>query len=320
MTNIPLIDLSKSEEHISKKIHDACIEHGFFYIKNHGIDIQLQNSLEKLAALFFDLPLEKKMEISMKKGGKAWRGYFPLLDELTSNKPDLKEGIYFGEELADNHPKVIEGVPMHGKNLFPNQPPELRNIVLNYMDEMTNLGHRMMQSISLSLGLDKNYFKQNYTDNPFVLFRIFHYPPSATDVEQKTSWGVGEHTDYGLLTILKQDEVGGLQVKSKNSWIDAPYIENTFICNIGDMLDKLTGGYYVSTPHRVKNVTNNNRYSYPFFFDPNFDAKLNPINLGHLNHSFTTTQKRWDNSNIHDFEGTYGDYILNKVAKVFPEL
>lgn len=256
------------------------------------------------------------MQIQMAKGGRAWRGYFPVGGELTSGKPDLKEGIYFGEELDDNHPAVQRELPMHGANLFPTMP-HFRETVLEYLNVMTQLGHTLMTGIALSLELEASYFHDRYTQNPLILFRIFNYPAESNS--QGAFWGVGEHTDYGLLTILKQDNSGGLQVKSKAGWIDAPPIPNSFVCNIGDMLDRLTGGLYRSTPHRVKNTSGRDRLSFPFFFDPNFDAELHPIEIK----GFTATddrQNRWDKASVHDFQGTYGEYVLSKVSKVFPEL
>ncbi len=172
-----------------------------------------------------------------------------------------------------------------------------------------------MAGISLSLGLDKDYFRDRYTDDPLILFRIFNYPPNVTS----DSWGVGEHTDYGLLTILKQDDSGGLQVKSKLGWIEAPPIPNAFVCNLGDMLDRLTGGLYRSTPHRVRNVSGRDRLSFPFFFDPNFNAELHPLPLNRGNVQ-DDKQERWDKASVHEFQGTYGDYVLSKVGRVFPEL
>jgi isopenicillin N synthase-like dioxygenase len=129
---------------------------------------------------------------------------------------------------------------------------------------------------------------------------------------------VGEHTDYGLLTILKQDESGGLQVKSQSRWIEAHPIPGSFVCNIGDMLDRLTGGLYHSTPHRARNVSGRDRLSFPFFFDPNFNATIEPLPLGHI--TIDDRDERWDQVSVHEFSGTYGDYLLNKVSKVFPQL
>jgi isopenicillin N synthase-like dioxygenase len=131
---------------------------------------------------------------------------------------------------------------------------------------------------------------------------------------------VGEHTDYGLLTILKQDDTGGLQVKSRAGWMAAPPIAGTFLCNIGDMLDRMTGGRYRSTPHRVQNVTRRDRLSFPFFFDPNFNAEIKPIEIPASAAVQSDREERWDHASVHEFQGTYGDYVLAKVSKVFPQL
>lgn len=322
-SQIPVIDLqplianTQARYAVAAQIRQACCDCGFFYITGHGIDEVLQHRLEELSRQFFAQDLEAKLKIRMSQGGRAWRGYFPVGDELTSGKPDLKEGIYLGAELEDDHPLVQAKVPLHGRNLFPDYPPQFRETILDYMTVMTQLGHQIMSEIALSLGLEASYFFDRYTWEPLVLFRIFNYPTVPYTSEQ---WGVGEHTDYGLLTILKQDNSGGLQVKSKSGWIDAPPIPNSFICNIGDMLDRLTGGFYRSTPHRVRNLANHDRLSFPFFFDPNFAAEAKPIKGIRADSSQEDFSDRWDNANIHTFQGTYGDYVLNKVSEVFPEL
>ncbi len=323
-SQLPIINISRlfgdagDRQPVAEQIKHACWEFGFFYITGHGVDEALQEHLESLSRQFFAQLLESKMEIRMALGGKAWRGYFPVGDELTSGQPDLKEGIYFGEELGPDHPLVKAGTPMHGANLFPSHMPGLRETVLEYMAAMTRLGHTLMAGIALSLGLEESYFADRYTADPLTLFRIFNYPAVNQD-----GWGVGEHTDYGILTILKQDELGGLQVKSKvgwpnSDWIDAPPIENSFVCNIGDMLDRMTGGLYRSTPHRVRNQSSRDRLSFPFFFDPNFNAEVKAIPMGIQTND--DSQDRWDQASVHDFSGTYGDYILGKVSKVFPQL
>jgi isopenicillin N synthase-like dioxygenase len=119
---------------------------------------------------------------------------------------------------------------------------------------------------------------------------------------------------------LRQDDTGGLQVKSRSRWIDAPPIAGSFICNLGDMLDRLTRGIYRSTPHRVINTSPRDRLSFPFFFDPNFDAEIQPIEGLEKLAPPEDAESRWDKANVHLFEGSYGEYLLSKVAKVFPEL
>ena len=228
MDALPVIDISAlasgggDRTAAAEAIRAACRHAGFFYIIGHGVDEALQTRLESLSRQFFAEPLQKKLAIRMELGGHAWRGYFPVRGELTSGKPDLKEGLYFGAELPDDHPRVAAGTPLHGRNLFPDLPG-FRAAVLDYMSVMTRLGHVLMEGIGLSLDLEASYFHDRYTRDPLILFRIFNYPasePAAAEPE----WGVGTHTDYGLLTILKQDDVGGLQVNGPSGWIDAPPI------------------------------------------------------------------------------------------------
>ena len=323
---VPIIDMgplaggAADQSRVAGAIAGACRDSGFFYVTGHAVDEALERRLEALSRRFFALDLDTKMEIRMERGGRAWRGYFPVGAELTSGKPDVKEGLYFGAELPADHPLVRKGTPLHGPNLFPPQMPELRETVLQYMAAMTALGHTIMAGVAMSLGLERTYFADRYTGDPLILFRIFNYPgvPTADDAEPR--WGVGEHTDYGLLTILKQDDTGGLQVKSRGQWIPAPPVPGAFLCNIGDMLDRMTGGQYRSTPHRVQNVTRRDRLSFPFFFDPNFDAEVRSIELPDAARRAADRLERWDGISVHEMSGTYGEYVLSKVSKVFPQL
>ena len=315
---IPIIDVGNESFDVAHQIRDACRDSGFFYVVGHGVDAALQQRLEQIHRDFFALPEERKLEIRMERGGRAWRGYFPLAAELTLGLPDQKQGIYFGAELPPEDPRVQTGLPLHGPNLFSEDLPGMRDVVLEYLDAMTGLGHLLMRGIALSLELDGDYFFDRYTSDPLVLFRAFHYPPLSRSDGRESSWSVGEHTDYGLLTILRQDDCGGLEVKSGGAWTEAPPIPDSFVCNIGDMLDRMTAGQYRSTPHRVRNVSGRERISFPFFFDPGFDTRVAPIDPDASPRD--DSEERWDGWSPHAFEGTYGDYLIGKVAKVFPEL
>jgi isopenicillin N synthase-like dioxygenase len=324
METIPIIDMAPLFDRgepvargaVARDIARACRDTGFFYVAGHRIPPELIKALDAASRRFFALAEADKLEIEMAHGGKAWRGFFPVGGELTSGRPDLKEGVYFGSELGPSDARVRAGLPMHGSNLFPRQVPELRGCVLSYLEAASAAAHALMEGIAMSLGLEADYFRDRYTSNPTILFRIFHYPSAGADFD---GWSVGEHTDYGLLTLLAQDDAGGLEVKSQRGWIAASPIEGTLVCNIGDMLDRLTGGLYRSTPHRARNVSGRGRLSFPFFFDPGFDAEIEPLpERAHLVADDSAT--RWDRQSVHDFHGTYGDYLLEKVSKVFPQL
>jgi isopenicillin N synthase-like dioxygenase len=321
-SHIPIIDVTDlvagtaGRHAVAARLGQACRESGFFYAVGHGVDEGLQRRLRELSRQFFAHDVDTKLRVRMALGGRAWRGYFRVGDELTSGRPDQKEGLYFGQELAADHPLARAGAPLHGPNLFPTDPPGFREAVLDYMAALTRLGHCLMAGLALSLGLEESYFADRYTGEPLTLFRIFNYPPPR----DPTLWGVGEHTDYGLLTILLQDDAGGLEVRSRSRWVPAPPVPGSFVCNIGDMLDRMTRGLYRSTPHRVRNPVPRDRLSFPFFFDPNFFARVQPIDLPGREAAPDDRAERWDGASVHAFRGTYGDYLLHKVGKVFPEL
>jgi isopenicillin N synthase-like dioxygenase len=328
--DIPVIDVSAltaggpGRSVVAAQIGAACRLHGFFYVVGHGVDPALCARLEALSRAFFALEEAHKLRWRMALGGRAWRGYFPLGGELTSNRPDWKEGLYLGTELPADHPRVRAGTPLHGANLFPDLPG-LRETVLAYLAATTRLGHTLMQGIALSLGLPAGYFAERYTGDPLVLFRLFNYPSRPVPQGNGALWGVGEHTDYGLLTILYQDDVGGLQVRTPGpggpAWVDAPPLPGSFVCNIGDMLERMTGGLYRSTPHRVAiNTSGRDRLSFPLFFDPDFDAQVQPIPGLAAAGGADDSATRWDGADVHAWSGTYGDYLLAKVSKVFPQL
>ncbi|MCR5880397.1 isopenicillin N synthase family oxygenase [Phenylobacterium sp. J367] len=321
---LPIIDMgplydradAAGRARVAGAIRAACEAHGFFYLVGHRIPAELFGRLEAESRRFFALPLPAREAIAMAHGGRAWRGWFPLGGELTSGRPDLKEGLYLGTELGPDHPRVRDRMPMHGANLWPAEQPALKPVVLAYMAAATRAAAVLMEGVSLSLGLDADWFARTYLAEPTVLFRIFHYPAGGAG----DSWGVGEHTDYGLLTLLAQDRYGGLQVKTPGGWIEAPPIEGALVCNIGDMLERLTGGRFRSTPHRVRNVSGHDRLSFPLFFDPDFTARMQPLPQAATADRHSDRTERWDKASVHDFSGTYGDYLLGKVAKVFPQL
>jgi isopenicillin N synthase-like dioxygenase len=316
---LPIIDVEalRGDAEVDA-LRRACVEAGFFYVTNHGVDPALEARLEALTEEVFALPREALERIAMTRGGRAWRGWFPRGGELTSGVPDVKEGVYFGDELADDDPRVRAGLPMHGRNLFPPELPALRDAVLDWMAAQRHLAARVMRGLAKSLDLPEHHFEATLTARPLSLFRIFHYPAPRGD--ERGRWGVGEHTDYGLLTLLKQDGCGGLEVRSPIGWLDATPIAGTFVCNLGDMLDRMTGGRYRSTPHRVRNTSGRSRYSWPFFFDPSFDAQVEPLPGALVRPPERDAAERWDRASVHTLAGTYGAYLRTKVAKVFPDL
>jgi isopenicillin N synthase-like dioxygenase len=254
----------------------------------------------------------------MRHAGRAWRGWFPLGGELTSGRPDSKEGCYFGAELGPDDPRVRRRLPLHGTNLFPVEVPELRAAVLDHLGSLTSVGQAILRGMALGLGLPAGWFTEHLTADPLLLFRIFRYPPQP---EPAGGWGVAEHTDYGLLTLLLQDDAGGLEVRTADGWVPAPPVPGSFVCNLGDMLERLTGGRYRSTPHRVCNTSGTDRLSFPFFLDPGWDTEVVPLPLD-ITGPAGPPPPRWDDADVTALPPgtTYGEYLMTKVGKVFPDL
>lgn len=311
----PLVGAGGDPRRVARSIDDACRRFGFFSIVGHGVDLAGLRRLDSLAREFFALPEAEKAAVAMPRGGRAWRGWFPLGGELTSGVADRKEGYYFGEELGADDDRVRRGLPLHGPNLFPAKPAGLREAVLSHLEVMTALGHALAAGLGLALGLGDDWFRRQLTARPTVLFRIFRYPPEPAPSSGDRGFGVAEHTDYGLLTILAQDGHAGLQVHTPAGWVDVPAEPGAFVCNLGDMLERMTSGAYRSTPHRVRNLSGTDRLSFPFFFDPGWDAVVVPAVAGE-----GAAVPRWDGEDVHRFDGTYGDYLSSRVARVFPDL
>lgn len=307
-----------SQLEAARAIDQAAREWGFFYAQHHGVDAALVERVVAQARAFFAQDEANKLRIPMSAGGLAWRGYFPAGGELTSGRPDWKEGLYLGSELAPDHPRVRAGVILHGANLWPDLPG-FRETVLAYLQALSSLGQALMRGCALGLGIPADYFATHGTADPLLLLRFFNYPTRPAPKDLDVRWGVGEHTDYGLLTMLWQDDVGGLQVRTDQGWVDAPPVPGTFVCNIGDMLDRMTGGRYRSVPHRVAvNTSGRDRLSIPLFFDPDFDTMIQPVPGAGPGQD--DSGRRWDGANLQSFQGTYGEYVTRKVGQVFPQL
>ncbi len=213
---IPVIDVSEllagtSGKHkVAQEIGDACRTYGFFYISGHGVSETLQERVEALSDNFYAQSLEEKEKIHMSVEGKK-RGYYGILKERTATGPDFREVLTFGKDLPDDHPYVQSG---HYKpNQYPANIEGFRDTIKEYFQEMETLGTRLIEAIAISLGLDKNYFYENYTKDPHNVLLLVNYPPPNRELKEDEFWGVGEHSDFGFLTILKQDMSGGLQVK-----------------------------------------------------------------------------------------------------------
>lgn len=281
---IPVIDLepflrgdAAARALVAARIGAACREIGFFYVVNHGVPEALIARVYAEARRFFSQPEAVKAEIAIEKS-PVHRGWFKLGEEnldpaKQTRDGDLKEGIKIGRGLDADHPLVRAGTPLHGPNQWPRGLPGWQAVMQEYYGVMEALGRELMRAFALALGLEENYFDR-WLDTPMTTLGLLHYPPQTGRITE-AQLGAGAHSDYGCLTMLAQDDAGGLQVWGPGGrWLDAPPIPGSFVVNIGDMMERWTNGVFNSTLHRVVNVSGRERYSLPYFFDPDFNAEI----------------------------------------------
>ena len=283
----PLLRGGDGERESAERIGVACREWGFFTIAGHGVeDSVIQELLRGSRAFFGDARsgVEKEETHGMHRGGRALRGYFAAGAELTSGVPDLKEGIYLGREDADSD-EARAGRALHGSNVL------LGKEGAAYCDAMAPVAAAVLRGVALALDLPKHFFRDEVcSPRPLELLRVFRYPPPKT-VEERKAWGVGQHTDYGLVTLLLAMSPG-LEVQTiGGDWVRLPVVPNTFVVNLGDVLERMTGGVFRSTLHRVRNVGEEARISVPYFYDPAFGKPM-PRRLEGM--TVKTRSTRWD--------------------------
>lgn len=276
---LPVIDLTRLVAGdpdglvaVAREIGHACRTIGFFYIAGHGIAEALLADVFALSRTFFARPAAEKEALSISHSLNN-RGYVGMDSEnLDPDAPsDAKEAFNVGREPLPDEVTDPER-PSQGTGLWP-EIAGFRTVMTDYYQACQRLSETLHRAFAIDLGLPPDYFMP-FVDRPSATLRLLHYPPRAGSA-QDTRLGAGAHSDYGNVTLLAQDEVGGLEVRTRaGEWLPAPPIPGTFVCNIGDCLMRWSNDVYVSTPHRVVSSPDRERYSVAFFFDANADATI----------------------------------------------
>ncbi|MCU1427889.1 MAG: isopenicillin synthase family oxygenase [Actinomycetia bacterium] len=288
LSGIPILDLapfrhaptSPDATRFVDKLRSVCHEHGFFYLTGHGVDDALNDDVHALARRFFALPLAQRLDIANVNSAQ-FRGYTAIDHEFTGGRPDHRDQLDIGHELPP--PRLEPGDPawlrLRGPNLWPSELPELRPTLTSWMDQMQQVGATVLRALALALDQPPDRFDDFVTPRPEVLVKVIRYPARDNDVHDDDQ-GVGEHRDTGLVTFVHQDDVGGLQVKLGDNFVDIPKLPATFVVNLGEMMQLLTRGYFAATVHRVVSPPpGRQRISVSYFYNPKLEATLEPITL-----------------------------------------
>jgi isopenicillin N synthase-like dioxygenase len=271
---MPILDLTplltgSDLTELAAELRRACENTGFFYIRNHGVPQHIIDDVFAATRRFFDLPVEERLKVKI--DDRFRRGYMPQgINQHPGYPPDLKESYELAMDLPLDDPDVAAGLPLHGPNRWPEDHPWLRAAAEAYFAETSDLGKRLLKVFARSLDMPDDFFLQ-YCVKPVIATRLFHYPPAPP--QDENAYGVAPHTDYGMITLLTQDPIGGLELlKRDGEWVSAPFIPGTFVVNLGDLFKVWTNDIYVSNQHRVVNRNGRERYSIPTFFNLDFHA------------------------------------------------
>jgi len=278
---LPVIDLSLADNPATSAAFHRNLAHiarniGFFHVIGHGISEAEIRAIREQTYAFFALPQAAKDKIDM-EWSPHFRGYTAAGVERTRQRPDYREQIDLGAELPV-HPVTPDSPAwrrLHGPNQWPEGLPGFRETVLHWQARLREVALRLLHAFLIALEQPANALDALLSGPPEHLLKLIHYPGSADPAKQQ---GVGAHKDAGILTLLLQDKVGGLQVETGGGWIDVPPTENAFVVNIGEILELATNGYLRATPHRVKTPPAGvDRYSIAYFISPSLLAGQVPV-------------------------------------------
>jgi isopenicillin N synthase-like dioxygenase len=259
---------------VAAALRAACLDKGFLYVVDHGVAPSLVAEVFAQARRFFALPEAVKAQLHMSLSPQN-RGFEPMRGQTleAGTPPDVKEGFYIGNELAADDPRVVAEVFDHGPNLWPADLPGFREVLMTYFADMEALSALTMRALALALDLPESYFDA-FCEDAVSNLKLLHYPPQPANPLPGEK-GCGAHTDWGAVTFLAQDNVGGLQVwDAADGWVDAPPVPGAFVVNLGDLIARWTNDRFRSTLHRVVNRSGRERYSVPFFFTGRGDHQV----------------------------------------------
>ncbi|MEM9146374.1 MAG: 2OG-Fe(II) oxygenase family protein [Pseudomonadota bacterium] len=304
-TEIPLIDIGPLRDRsdpagVARALHGASTGLGFIYVTGHGIPEALISAAREAAYRFFRAEANEKGAVRVSAAHRGWlaRGGAKMQDGA---KADLKESFVWGWQ--DGAGAVPDDHPLRGANRWPAFLPDLEPVSMRYFEAAHGVAHHLMRGFALGLDLPEDFFLRT-ADRPLSRASYVYYPVQPPEMGDD-QFGVGPHTDFGVLTVLCQDDVGGLQVQGLDgTWLHAPPIAGTVVVNVADLLARWTGGAYTSTPHRVVNTSGRERLSLVLAWDPNPETAIDAAEVPRAGPAVEPAT-------------TCGDYLIWRFGKAF---
>jgi isopenicillin N synthase-like dioxygenase len=274
---IPVIDIAAGDANATARVGAemlaAAQATGFFYVRNHGVPEALIAEVFEISQRFFRSAIDAKLSVAV----NPWHRGFIRTGEAKmypGSRPDLKESFIYGLDTATGRPEPDEfGTP---PNQWPVFLPEMRPVLMRYFDAVNAVGWRLLRAFAVSLDIDADRFIQTIR-RPTSRGSLIYYPPQPAEMGEN-QFGVAPHSDWGCLTLLYQDQTGGLEVRGGDGeWVSAVPIAGTYVVNVGDLLARWTNDRFRSTPHRVINRSGRERLSCAVFVDPDRDTVIAPV-------------------------------------------
>jgi len=303
---IPVIDITplrdgSDPQSVARALHAASQTLGFIYVSGHGIPADVIDAAYQSALAFFRRSSMEKDTVRVSAKHRGWIGPGGARMYDTA-RADLKESFVWGYQ--DGAGRTPDDHPLRGPNRWPDFDPDMQRRAMAYFDRAHHVAHHLMRGFALGLDLDENFFLRS-TSRPLSRASYVYYPPQPADAGHD-AFGVGPHTDFGVLTVLCQDSVGGLQIEDAHGdWIEAPPIDGTLIVNVADLLSRWTDGAYRSTPHRVINSSGRERVSLVLAYDPDPDTMIDARDVFGAHHATAPEPI------------TCGDYLVWRFGKAF---
>jgi isopenicillin N synthase-like dioxygenase len=284
---IPVIDVGPAFrgelgalDTVAAEVRRACERIGFFYLAGHGVSPRVVQAAFAASREFHALPLEDKLALTLNENNI---GYLPVNQSMQrastvhkATRPNFNESFFISHERGADHPAVVAGVPLRGRNQWPRGHDGMRAMMVAYFKTMEALGERLLPVLASALDLPRDFFAPYFANEAHINLRFLHYPPQETDDDEQ--FGQGPHTDNSFITMLAREDVPGLAVRvPSGEWLAPPVIDGTFLVNLGNVMKRWSNDRFLSTPHGVLNDSGRDRYSIAFFYSPSPDARIEVV-------------------------------------------